>query len=147
MPRFRSGRKKPPPPPVPAAPEPPPPPGADRPGQESWWLEAFPAVPYAKNQIPGEDQMLTIVAYDIAAPKRLGKVARLCEEFGLRVQYSIFECHLTEEEFDELWLRLLDLIDADEDRVVAYRLDAKAAKRTMTAGTMVCSEKVVCYFA
>jgi CRISPR-associated protein Cas2 len=91
--------------------------------------------------------MLTIVAYDISEPKRLSKVAKTCEEFGIRVQYSIFECHLTEEDFDEFWLRLLDIIDEEDDRLVAYRLDAKSAKRTLTAGNMVCSEKVVCYFA
>ncbi len=140
MPRFPSGRKKPPPP----APARPASGGADRPGQDSWWQEAFPVVPYQRSA-PGDHQMLTILAYDITAPKRLAKVAKTCEEFGLRVQYSLFECHLTEEDFDDLWLRLLDLIDEDEDRLVAYRLDAKAAKRTLTAGTMVCSEKVVCY--
>ena len=35
--------------------------------------------------------------------------------------------------------------DEEHDRLVAYRLDASSAIRTMTAGTMVCSEKVVCY--
>ena len=89
--------------------------------------------------------MLTIVAYDISDPKRLSRVARVCEDFGVRVQYSIFECQLTEEDFDTFWLTLLDEIDEDEDRVVAYRIDAKSAQRTLTAGTMVCSEKVVCY--
>jgi len=109
-----------------------------------WWSEAFPIVPYQRSA-PGENQMLTIVAYDIAEPKRLPKIARLCEEYGIRVQYSLFECHLTEEDFDDFWLRLLDEIDEDTDRIVAYRLDAKAAQRTLTAGTMVCSQKVVCY--
>jgi len=89
--------------------------------------------------------MLTVVAYDIAQPKRLAKVARICQDYGIRVQYSIFESHLTEEDFDGFWLRLLDEIDEEEDRIVAYRLDAKAARRTLTAGKMVCSEKVLCY--
>jgi CRISPR-associated protein Cas2 len=89
--------------------------------------------------------MLTVVAYDIANPKRLSRIAKICQDYGIRVQYSIFECHLTEEDFDAFWLQLLDEIDEEEDRVIAYRLDAKAASRTLTAGTMVCSEKVVCY--
>jgi pseudouridine-5'-phosphate glycosidase len=33
----------------------------------------------------------------------------------------------------------------DEDRLVAYKIDARSAKETMTAGTMVCSEKALCY--
>ena len=89
--------------------------------------------------------MLSLVAYDITSPKRLSRVARTCEDYGVRVQYSIFECRLEEKEFKEFWLRLLSEIDATEDRLVAYKIDAKCAKETLTAGTMVCSEKVVCY--
>lgn len=89
--------------------------------------------------------MLTLVAYDIADPKRLSRVAKVCEDFGVRVQYSVFECRLEESEFEDLWLKLLCEIDEDEDRVVAYKIDARCAKETMTAGTMICSEKAVCY--
>jgi len=63
----------------------------------------------------------------------------------VRVQHSVFECHLEPGEFDILWLKLLDLIDETEDRLVAYKLDARCAKETETSGTMVCSERVVCY--
>lgn len=89
--------------------------------------------------------MLSLVAYDISDPKRLARVARVCEDFGVRVQYSIFECRLEETEFTEFWLRLLGQIDEEEDRVVAYKIDARCAKETLTAGRMVCPEKVVCY--
>ena len=112
--------------------------------QPNWWEEAFPRVPYTKSA-PGEKQMLILIAYDIAAPKRLSRVAKVCEDFGLRVQYSLFECHLEERQFLRLWKRLLKEIDEQEDRIVAYKIDARSAKETMTAGTMVCSEKVVCY--
>jgi CRISPR-associated protein Cas2 len=112
--------------------------------ENTWWQDAFPELPYQRKP-PGAKQMLTVVAYDIAQPKRLAKVARICQDYGIRVQYSIFESHLTEEDFDGFWLRLLDEIDEEEDRIVAYRLDAKAARRTLTAGKMVCSEKVLCY--
>ena len=63
----------------------------------------------------------------------------------MRVQYSVFECHLDEDEFNDFWLRLLEEIDEDEDRMVAYKIDARCARETLTAGTMVCSEKAVCY--
>lgn len=109
-----------------------------------WWFAAFPQLPYQKSP-PGKDEMLTLIAYDVSDPKRLAKVARTCEDFGVRVQYSVFECHLEPSAFDDLWLRLLDLINEDEDRLVAYRIDARSAGETLTAGTMVCSEKVVCY--
>lgn len=110
----------------------------------TWFDEAFPRVPYQRGQ-PGCKQMLILLGYDIASSKRLQKVARTCEDFGLRVQYSLFECHLEPEAFHVLWSRLLEIIDPENDRLVAYRIDAASAKHTMTAGTMVCTEKVVCY--
>jgi CRISPR-associated protein Cas2 len=110
----------------------------------AWWLDAFPQVPYQKSP-PGEKEMLIVVAYDISDPKRLAKAAKICEDFGVRVQYSIFECHLDQDAFNDLWLKLLDVVDEEEDRLVAYKLDARCAKEIETAGTMVCSEKAVCY--
>lgn len=109
-----------------------------------WWYEAFPQVPYEKSP-PGAGEMLTLVAYDIADDKRLRRVAQLCEDYGVRVQYSVFECRLDEDEFNHFWLGLLELIDEAEDRLVAYKIDARSARETLTAGTMVCTEKVVCY--
>jgi CRISPR-associated protein Cas2 len=111
---------------------------------EGWWFDAFPQVPYEKSA-PGEGEMLTLLAYDITDVKRLRQVAKTCEDYGVRVQYSVFECRLDEGEFADFWLALLDVIDEQEDRLVAYKIDARSAKETLTAGTMVCSEKVVCY--
>ena len=37
-----------------------------------------------------------LVSYDICDPKRLRKVARSLEGFGVRLQYSVFECPLDE---------------------------------------------------
>lgn len=89
--------------------------------------------------------MVYLVAYDICEPKRLRNIAKVCEDYGIRVQYSVFECRLEEVQFQRLWGELLDVMDPSEDRLVAYKLDAKAARETVTAGTMVCSETVVCY--
>jgi CRISPR-associated endonuclease Cas2 len=99
-----------------------------------WWYEAFPLVPYEKAP-PGAHEMLTLVAYDITDAKRLRRIAQTCEDYGVRVQYSVFE----------FWHKLLGHLDEDEDRLVAYKIDARCARETLTAGTMVCSEKVVCY--
>ncbi|MDP0491023.1 MAG: CRISPR-associated endonuclease Cas2 [Verrucomicrobiota bacterium JB023] len=89
--------------------------------------------------------MLTLIGYDITSPKRLSKVAKVCLDYGVRTQYSFFECHLDALEFDQLWQTLNQLIDPDEDKLVAYTLDARSARKTRTAGQMVSPEKVVCY--
>lgn len=59
-----------------------------------------------------------IVAYDIANPKRLRKVARTCEDFGLRKQFSVFACRLSSLELVRLRSRLYDIIDLDHDQVL-----------------------------
>ncbi len=89
--------------------------------------------------------MLVLIAYDITKPKRLARVAKICEDFGIRVQYSVFECYLEEDRFREFWDLLIEAIDESDDRLVAYRLDARNARNTLTAGTMVCAEQVACY--
>jgi CRISPR-associated protein Cas2 len=109
-----------------------------------WWMDAFPEAPYSRSA-PGSHEMLTLIGYDICSARRLQKVAKVCEDYGVRVQYSIFECHLDERRFERFWQKLNTLIDPEEDRLVAYQIDAKSARRTRTAGIMVCTEKVVLY--
>ena len=89
--------------------------------------------------------MLTIVAYDISNPKRLAKVARLCEDYGFRVQYSLFECRLEAKNLESFWLQLVELIDPTEDRLVAYRICASCAREILTAGTMQDSADAIAY--
>ncbi|MCX6879337.1 MAG: CRISPR-associated endonuclease Cas2 [Verrucomicrobia bacterium] len=78
--------------------------------------------------------MLRLIVYDIAAPKRLRRVANVCEDFGLRVQKSIFECWLEKDRFEALWKALLKELDLKHDSLIAYTLDAAAAKARLQAG-------------
>ncbi len=66
--------------------------------------------------------MLTVVSYDIADDKRRVKVAKTMEDFGIRVQYSVFECTFGEERFLKLKKALAKLIDHTDDSVRFYRL-------------------------
>ena len=78
--------------------------------------------------------MLRLIAYDISDPKRLRLVAETCEDYGTRVQYSLFECWLEEPAFLALWEKLGTLIDPEADRLVAYTLDKTSASRRLTRG-------------
>lgn len=103
----------------------------------------FPLTPHTKP--PGNPNMLRLIAYDIAAPKRLRRIANVCGDFGLRVQKSIFECWLEKDRFDALWDALLKEIDPKHDSIVAYTLDAAAAKVRRQAGNVsVLTEKRIC---
>ena len=89
--------------------------------------------------------MLHIVAYDIADPKRLRKVAKTCEDYGVRVEKSVFHCDIAQELFDRLWLELIDLIDEEEDAVVAYRICQACMARTESMGVLPEFGKPLCY--
>lgn len=78
--------------------------------------------------------MLRVIAYDIADPRRLRRMARVCADYGVRVQKSVFEFWLDEERFDELWKRLCAEMDGEEDLLIAYALDEKAARRRRSHG-------------
>ena len=68
-----------------------------------------------------------IVAYDISDPKRLRKVARACEDYGIRKQYSVFLCRLTATKLVQLRSRLYDLIQLDEDQILFIPMCGKCA--------------------
>jgi CRISPR-associated protein Cas2 len=59
-----------------------------------------------------------LVAYDICNPKRLRKVAKTCEDFGFRRQYSVFVCRLAAVDLVRLKSRLYDVIDLKVDQVL-----------------------------
>jgi CRISPR-associated protein Cas2 len=71
--------------------------------------------------------MKVLIAYDVctvdaAGAKRLRRVARACEDYGQRVQKSVFECSLGPTDWVQLRARLLDEIDAKQDSLRIYFL-------------------------
>lgn len=66
--------------------------------------------------------MFVLVCYDIANSRRLRRVAREMQNFGTRVQRSVFECYLDESRLHELQHRLAGMIDIHSDKVRYYTL-------------------------
>mgnify|MGYP002675825252 CR=1 FL=1 len=71
--------------------------------------------------------MMLVVAYDVdtttqAGEKRLRKVAQLCEQYGSRVQNSVFEVLLTPAQLVELKSGLTKIIDVKSDSIRIYRI-------------------------
>lgn len=67
---------------------------------------------------------MVVVCFDVSDDKRLYRVARELGNFGVRVQRSVFECHLDGEQLLELQQRLAKWIDEDHDQVRYYFLCA-----------------------
>lgn len=63
-----------------------------------------------------------IITYDISDDKRRGKVSNLLENYGIRVQYSVFEYKLKPEDLLKLKFYLKKVINKEEDRIHFYRL-------------------------
>ena len=63
-----------------------------------------------------------LVSYDICDPKRLRHVARTLEGFGVRLQYSVFECPLDDLRMATLKAELHALLKHDEDQVLFVSL-------------------------
>lgn len=71
--------------------------------------------------------MNMIVAYDIADPKRLTRVAKIVVDYGVRVQKSIFEVMVDDRVFAEMKARIENVIVPAEDGVKYFPLCEKCA--------------------
>ena len=77
--------------------------------------------------------MFVLVTYDVATVekaglRRLRRVAQACEDYGTRVQNSVFECQVGEAEWVKLKARLLAAVDLSQDSLRFYHLDLTAKK-------------------
>jgi CRISPR-associated protein Cas2 len=74
--------------------------------------------------------MLITITYDVetcteGGQRRLRRVAKLCKDYGQRVQNSVFECNLDSAQFVTLKAKLLKEIDMDKDSLRFYKLGTK----------------------
>lgn len=124
---------------------PPRPPVAHGDAPPDWFPPLLPTASDLSGHRCGAHQMLTLVAYDITDPKRLHRAAVICEDWGLRVQYSVFECRLEAAAFDRFWTALSHVIDPKTDRLVAYKICAQCAREIHDLGLQPHNEKVIAY--
>lgn len=73
------------------------------------------------------NKLLVLVTYDVSTvssegQRRLRQVSKACQNYGQRVQNSVFECVVDATQFAILKLKLLDLIDQEQDSLRFYQL-------------------------
>ncbi|MCP4662529.1 MAG: CRISPR-associated endonuclease Cas2 [bacterium] len=83
--------------------------------------------------------MFVVVTYDVstveaAGRRRLRRVAKICEDYGQRVQNSVFECTVDPERWARLRLRLVDTIDPEVDSLRFYHLGKNWRRRVEHVG-------------
>jgi CRISPR-associated protein Cas2 len=83
--------------------------------------------------------MMVLVSYDVATQDRAGqrrlrRVAKTCENYGQRVQYSIFECIVDPAQWTFFRQLLIDEIDTSQDSLRFYFLGANWKRRVEHVG-------------
>ncbi len=86
--------------------------------------------------------MMVLVAYDVntedpIGKKRLRLVAKICKNFGQRVQNSVFECLVDPAQWVILREGLMKTADLEKDSLRFYFLGANWQKRVEHAGAKV----------
>ena len=83
--------------------------------------------------------MLILVSYDVSTEtsegrRRLRRVAKVCLNYGQRVQKSVFECQVDPALMETLKAELLDEINLNEDSLRIYRIVQPLSKNLMEFG-------------
>ncbi len=78
-----------------------------------------------------------LVVYDISNEKRLRRIARITEKFGIRVQKSVFECIISESEVNKLIKEVLDVMKLDEDNLRVYEISSSNVKKIRVFGNSI----------
>ena len=66
--------------------------------------------------------MHMVVSYDISEDKRRTKIHKILKSYGQWMQYSVFECDITETQYAKLRSRLHKLINPEQDSIRFYFL-------------------------
>ena len=83
--------------------------------------------------------MLVLITYDVrtddeAGRRRLRRIARLCENHGQRVQFSVFECLVDPAQWTALRAALIAEMNEREDSLRFYFLGANWKRRVEHVG-------------
>lgn len=79
--------------------------------------------------------MIYVISYDISSDRVRTKLAKLLEGYGVRIQYSVFECRLTEKRFKKLYKEVFQLTEKEnEGSVRFYFLCQNCENKIITIG-------------
>lgn len=85
--------------------------------------------------------MFIIISYDIVDDKKRTRVCNILKDYGRRVQYSVFECELSEKVFDEMIKKVKRQINEKEDSLIVFSLCEACKKKIILFGVRKSFEK------
>lgn len=68
------------------------------------------------------EKQFVIVAYDISSDKRRLKIAKILRNYGVRANFSVFECFLTEKQITKMKNELSIQVSPVKDIILIYYL-------------------------
>lgn len=93
-----------------------------------------PAVLQMQIKLQGTDLMY-VVSYDLSNNKLRNKVAKELENYGRRVQYSVFECRISKKQMEQLYKKLLPIMQREpEGNIRIYRICMNCEEQIQTIG-------------
>ena len=82
---------------------------------------------------------MVLVSYDVATSskggaRRLRRIAKVCTDYGQRVQFSVFECVVDPAQWTFMKQKLIKIIDEKQDSLRFYFLGANWKHRVEHVG-------------
>lgn len=74
--------------------------------------------------------MYLLIAYDTPSDKRRRKIDMTLSEYGVRVNYSVFEVEVTQTVFPKLKAALEKYTDPKADNIRVYRINRESLKKS-----------------
>ncbi len=76
-----------------------------------------------------------IISYDIENDRIRRKIAKTLEDYGKRVQYSVFECNINQSHFEKLYTKLsIQMQEEEKGSIRIYNVCRNCEKRTVVIG-------------
>jgi len=84
--------------------------------------------------------MMVLVSYDVctqdrAGTRRLRRIAKVCTNFGQRVQFSVFECIVDPAQWTQMKQQLMEIMEIEKDSLRFYFMGANWKQRVEHFGT------------
>jgi CRISPR-associated protein Cas2 len=78
--------------------------------------------------------MFVVVSYDVVDDRKRTKIAKAMKSYGERVQKSVFECRIDDQQFIRMKKTLESIMDMNEDSVRFYFLCKGCVDRIEISG-------------
>lgn len=87
--------------------------------------------------------MYIVISYDISEDKRRTKIHNILKSYGQWIQYSVFECDLTDTQYTRLRTRLSKMIQPNTDSIRFYFLCSCCQRKVERIGGELPTDKTI----